>query len=133
MEILLEAVVRCTEIDVNGHVNNGKYIEYLEWGREEWYDRHGFTYDRLRALGAITVVVNINMNLRQPCHQGERLRIVTWPERRGRTSFVLGQRIEKENGAVTADALVTLVMVDPASNRSRPLPEEFASLFPVPA
>jgi YbgC/YbaW family acyl-CoA thioester hydrolase len=126
-------VVRCTEIDVNGHVNNAKYVEYLEWGREEWYDRNGFPYDRLRALGAVTVVVNININLRQPCRQGDRLRIATRPERRGRSSFVLAQRVERDDGAVVADALVTLVSVDPATGRSRPLPEEFARLFPEPA
>ena len=132
MEVVLEVVVRCTEIDVNGHVNNAQYVEYLEWGREEWYDRHGWGYDRLRGLGAVTVVVNINLNLRQACYQGDRLRIVTWPQRRGRTSFMLAQRIEKEGGAVVADALVTLVTTDPTSGRSRPLPEEFAALFPDP-
>jgi len=132
VEVVLETVVRCTEIDVNGHVNNAKFVEYLEWGREEWYDRHGFPYDRLLGLGAITVVVNINLNLRQACHQGDLLRIVTWPERRGRTSFALGQRIEKKDGTVTADAVVTLVMIDPTTRRSRPLPEEFARLFPSP-
>jgi YbgC/YbaW family acyl-CoA thioester hydrolase len=132
MEVVLDTVVRCTEIDVNGHVNNAKYVEYLEWGREEWYDRHGFPYDRLRELGAVTVVVNIDLNLRQACHQGDRLRIVTRPARRGRTSFVLAQRIEKEGGAVAADALVTLVTTDPTTGRSRPLPEEFALLFPSP-
>ena len=94
-EVVLEAVVRCTEIDVNGHVNNAKYVEYLEWGREEWYDRQGFDYDRLATLGAVTVVVNLNLNLRQPCHQGERLRIVTWPQRRGRTSFALAARTQR--------------------------------------
>jgi YbgC/YbaW family acyl-CoA thioester hydrolase len=132
MEVVLETVVRCTEIDVNGHVNNAKYVEYLEWGREEWYDRRGFPYDRLRALGAVTVVVNINLNLRQPCRQGDRLRITTRPERRGRSSFVLAQRIERDDGAVVADALVTLVTTDPATGRSRPLPDEFARLFPPP-
>jgi thioesterase III len=130
MEVVLETVVRCTEIDVNGHVNNAKYVEYLEWGREEWYDRHGFTYDRLRQLGAVTVVVNINLNFRQPCRQGDQLRIVTGPRRRGRTSFVLGQRIER-GGTVVADADVTLVTTDPATGRSRPLPQEFADLFPA--
>jgi YbgC/YbaW family acyl-CoA thioester hydrolase len=129
MEVVLETVVRCTEIDVNGHVNNARYVEYLEWGREEWYDSHGLTYEHLKAAAAVTVVVNINLNLRQPCHQGDRLRIVTWPERRGRTSFVLGQRIERDGTAV-ADALVTLVTVDPATGRGRPLPDEFARLFP---
>jgi YbgC/YbaW family acyl-CoA thioester hydrolase len=125
-------VVRCTEIDVNGHVNNARYVEYLEWGREEWYDRHGFAHGRLLDLGAVTVVVNINLNLRHPCRQGDLLRIVTWPERRGRTSFVLAQRIEKTAGVVVADAMITLVMVDPTTGRSRALPEEFVNLFPIP-
>src|SRR5262249_24832966 len=31
VEVVLEVVVRCTEI-VNGHVNNARYVEYLEWG-----------------------------------------------------------------------------------------------------
>jgi YbgC/YbaW family acyl-CoA thioester hydrolase len=133
MEVMLETVVRCTEIDVNGHVNNAKYVEYLEWGREEWYDHNGFPYDRLRALGAVTVVVNINLSLRQPCHQGDRLRITTRAERRGRSSFVLAQRIERDGGAVVADALVTLVTTDPTTGRSHPLPEGFARLFPESA
>ncbi len=130
MEVILPVVVRCTEIDVNGHLNNAKYVEYLEWGREEWYDRQGFAYDRLRELGAITVVVNINLNLRGPCHQGDELKIVTRPERRGRTSFALAQRIEMSDGTILADAVVTLVTVDPDSRRPCPLPEEFARLFP---
>lgn len=129
--IVLDVVVRCTEIDVNGHVNNARYVEYLEWSREEWYERHGFTHARLQEQGGVTVVVNVNLNLRQPCHQGDRLRLFCWPVRRGRTSFVLGQRIEKPGGEIAADALVTLVMVDPATNRSRVLPEEFARWFPA--
>ena len=130
-EVVLEAAVRCTEIDVNGHVNNAKYVEYLEWGREEWYDRHGFAYDRLKGLGAITVVVNINLNVRQPCYQGDRLRIITWAQRRGRTSFALAQRIDRADATAVADAVVTLVTVDPDTRRPRPLPEEFARLFPA--
>ena len=130
MEVVLDAVVRCTEIDVNGHVNNAKFVEYLEWGREEWYDRHGFAYDRLKGLGAVTVVVSINLNFRQPCHQGDRLRTVIWPQRRGRTSFALAQRIERR-GTVVADGVVTLVTVDPDTRRAVPLPEEFARLFPA--
>jgi YbgC/YbaW family acyl-CoA thioester hydrolase len=126
-EVVLEIVVRCTEIDVNGHVNNAKYVvEYLEWGREEWYDRHGVASDRLKNLGAITVVVNVNLNFRQLCHEGDQLRVVTWPRGRGRTSFALAQRIERADGAAAADGVVTLVTVDPDTSRAVPLPEEFA-------
>ena len=77
--VAVAVMVRCTEIEVNGHLNNAKFVEYLEWGREEWYESHGFGYDHLEELGVITVVVNINLNYRQPCHQGDRLRIVTSP------------------------------------------------------
>jgi YbgC/YbaW family acyl-CoA thioester hydrolase len=70
MEAIVETVVRCTEIDVNGHVNNARYVKYLEWGREEWYEVHGFPYARLLPLGAITVVVNLNLNLRHPATRG---------------------------------------------------------------
>ena len=130
LEVVLETVVRCTEIDVNGHMNNAKYVEYLEWGREEWYDRQGFAYDRLKDLDAITVVVNVNLSFRQPCHQGDRLRIITRSQHRGRTSFSLTQRIQRVDGTVVADGVVTLVTVDPDTRLARPLPAEFARLFP---
>ena len=97
METALEIVVRPTEVDVNGHVNNAKYVEYMEWGREEWYERQGLPYDRLRALGAVTVTVNLNLNFRQECRQGEILVIATRPERLGRTSFALRQEIRNRN------------------------------------
>jgi YbgC/YbaW family acyl-CoA thioester hydrolase len=125
MEAVLETVVRCTDIDVNGHVNNARYVESLEWGREAWYEAHGFPYARLLALGAITVVVSLNLNLRHACHQGDRL-VITRAERRGRSSFVLAQRIERSDGVVAADAVVTAVTVDPATRRPRPLPETAA-------
>lgn len=131
METCLSIVVRPTEVDVNGHVNNAKYVEYLEWGREEWYERNGLPYDRLHALGAITVTVNINLDFRRECRQGENLVIVTRPHRAGRTSFALAQEIRKADGAVAAEGVVTLVTIDPATRKSRPLPEALAAAFPA--
>ena len=121
--------MRPTEIDVNGHVNNSKYVEYLEWGREEWYEQNGFPYEKLLSLGAITVAVNLNLNYRRECRQGERLRVITRAVRSGKTSFVVSQDILKDSGEVAADAIVTLVTIDPGLRKSRPLPEEFAANF----
>ena len=126
METSLEIVVRPTEIDVNGHVNNAKYVEYLEWGREDWYERHGLPYERLLALGAATVTVHIDLNFRRECRQGEALVIRTRPERLGRTSFALRQEIRKPDGELAVDAVVTLVTIDPATRKSRPVPDELA-------
>ena len=87
-------------------------------------DRHGFPYDRLLVLGAITVVVNVNLNLRRACRQGDRL--ASSPggtpgphELRLRPADRVGGRRR-----AAADATVTLVTIDPDTRRGRPLPEE---------
>jgi YbgC/YbaW family acyl-CoA thioester hydrolase len=129
METTLAIVVRPTEIDVNGHVNNAKYVEYLEWGREDWCERNGLPYDRLLALGAVTVAVNLNLNYRRECRQGDSLIVSTRPERLGRTSFAVRQEIRRDDGELAADAVVTIVTIDPATRKSRPVPEELARVL----
>ncbi len=129
METTLDVIVRPTEIDVNGHVNNAKFVEYLEWGREEWYDRNGLPYDLLQKLGAATVTVNVNVNYRRECRQGETLTIATAPERLGRTSFTFRQEIRKADGEVAVDASVTLVTIDPETRKPRVVPSELARAF----
>ncbi|MFC4812356.1 acyl-CoA thioesterase [Paenibacillus sp. GCM10023250] len=129
--VSLEIVVRSTEIDVNGHVNNAKYLEYLEWGREEWYERAGLDYDAFGAMGIRTVTVNVNINYRKECRQGDQLTVNTEPERAGRTSYVLKQEIVNRAGERCADAIVTCVTMDAASRTSRPLPDALRTLFPA--
>ena len=88
---------------------------------------HGLPYERLFALGAVTVTVNLNLNFRRECRQGEVLTIVDAPDRLGRTSFVLRQEIRKRDGQVAADGLITMVTIDPATRTSRPVPDELAA------
>jgi YbgC/YbaW family acyl-CoA thioester hydrolase len=130
MEAQLELIVRSTEIDVNGHVNNAKYLEYLEWGREEWYEQAGFHYDTFLQMGIQTVTVNININYRQECRQGDQLKVTTVSAKAGRSSYVLEQRIVNHRGELCADAMVTCVTMDARSRKSRELPSELRALFP---
>ncbi|HEY3363688.1 MAG TPA: acyl-CoA thioesterase [Symbiobacteriaceae bacterium] len=129
MEALLEIVVRSTEIDVNGHVNNAKYLEYFEWGREEWYETAGLHYDVFTQMGIQTVTVNININYRKECRQGDRLTIKTRPERMGRTSYVLKEEIFNQHGELCADALVTSVTMDITARKGVEAPEALRRLF----
>ncbi len=130
LESILEIVVRSTEIDVNGHVNNAKYVEYLEWGREAFYEQAGADYATLEGQGVITVTVNLTLNYRRECCQGEVLTISTRPERLGRTSFVVRQEIKKAaSGELAADATVTMVTIDVQTRRPVPVPKILAELF----
>lgn len=129
MKTSLNIIVRPTEIDVNGHVNNAKYLEYLEWGREEWYEAGNLHYDVLKELGVQTVTVNININYRKECGQGERLTITTESHKLGSSSLVLLQQIHNADGELCADAAVTIVTIDIHSRKSRPVLEELRALF----
>ena len=129
MEVTLAIIVRSTEIDVNGHVNNAKYLEYLEWGREEWYETMGLAYDEFLRMGIQTVTVNININYRKECRQNDKLAIKTRPEKVGRTSYVLKQEIWNQHGELCADALVTSVAMDSETRKSREVPEALRKLF----
>ncbi|WP_274649318.1 acyl-CoA thioesterase [Paenibacillus humicola] len=131
MEAAIDIVVRSTEIDVNGHVNNAKYLEYLEWGREEWYEKAGLHYGVFLEMGIQTVTVNININYRRECRQGDKLTIRTAPARAGRTSYALKQEIVDEAGELRADALVTSVTMDVAARTSRGIPPQLRRLFPA--
>lgn len=129
MESRLELIVRSTEIDVNGHVNNAKYLEYLEWGREDWYESVGLDYAAFLEMGIQTVTVNVNINYRRECVQGERLTVRTVPLRAGRTSYALRQELIDGNSAVRADAEVTSVCMDAAERKSRELPQRLREML----
>ncbi|MFC5450800.1 acyl-CoA thioesterase [Paenibacillus aestuarii] len=125
----LDITVRSTEIDVNGHVNNAKYLEYLEWGREEWYELCKLPYETFGAMGIQTVTVNISINYKKECKQGDKLTVTCQPERIGRSSYVLKQEIVDEQGELRADALVTSVTMDSATRKSREVPAELRQFF----
>jgi thioesterase III len=52
--------------------------------------------------------------------------ITTRPERLGRTSFALHPEIRKRDGTLAA-GVITLVTNDPATRKSRPVPDELAT------
>ncbi|RAL21890.1 acyl-CoA thioesterase [Thermoflavimicrobium daqui] len=131
METSIQIEVRSTEIDVLGHVNNAKYLEYLEWGREDWYNQIGLPFDLFEELGMGTVTVNININYRKEARLGQKLVISTKPIRRGRSSFVLKQEIINENQELVADAEVISCTMSLAERKSVPLPDVLAKYFPT--
>ncbi|WP_126425318.1 acyl-CoA thioesterase [Brevibacillus marinus] len=129
MENVIETIVRSTEVDMIGHLNNAKYLEYMEWGRFAWIDQLGLPLEAMRARGILPVVVNINVNYRKEVRMGERIKIVSKPLRRGEKSFVLRHELYNEAAALVCDADVTMVMIDAATRRATAIPEEISRLY----
>jgi thioesterase-3 len=120
----LELIVRPTDIDVKGHVNNARHVEYLQWGRWQWLDERGFSIDAQQQAGCVLVVVNLNLNYRKECLRGDKLTVLTRTESVGEKSFALHQEIRKQDGTTALDGVVTLVAIDPVTRKSRQLPEQ---------
>lgn len=126
---LIEIQVRSTEIDVNGHVNNAKYLEYLEWGREDWFELNGLDYDTLKSQGAVTVTAKVTANYRREAVQNDRLRIRTWLLSVGNSSFRMSQEIYNQQDVLVLDAEFVIVTVDPATHTSVRVPQSIRAVL----
>lgn len=121
--------VQKTEIDELGHVNNARFLEYLERGRMDWYNCCDPTLNKQSEQHLGTVIVNININYRRECFHETQLSVVTRPCTRGRTSFVLLQEIYDHEDQRVCDAKVTSVVMDMHTRKIVPMPDSLAGQF----
>lgn len=125
----LEIEVRSTELDALGHVNNAKYLEYLEWGRFHWVKENSIPLDFFGKSRLSTVLVNTNVNYRREATLGDKLRVRSWLAEMGRSSFRVGQEILNERGERVADAMITSVMFDTQTRSSVYIPDDLRALL----
>jgi thioesterase-3 len=128
----LELEVSAAEIDGLGHVNNARFLEYLERGRVGWYNQCGLFDEASPDPRLGTVVVNINVNFRLECFQGERLRVITRPRSKGKKSYLIYQEIRNANDRLVADAEVSSVVMDLDTRQTVAIPEILARHFDRP-
>jgi len=118
----LDIEVRSTELDAMAHVNNAKYLEYLEWGRFAWLEQSALGLDFYGRGGLGTVIVNINIDYRSEATLGDRLRIETRLVALGRSSLRIAQTIYKAE-TVVCDATITAVIFDTTRRESVAIPD----------
>ncbi len=124
MEHFVEIKVRGYHLDVFGHVNNARYLEFLEEGRWSAFEA-GFDLQQLAVKGYSFVVVNININYRRPAFLNEVLRVATQLKRLNHRSGVIHQAITlKGSNTPVADAEVTFVIFDNDKKSAVPLKGE---------
>ncbi|OWY40818.1 thioesterase [Xenophilus sp. AP218F] len=113
--------VRGYHLDLFGHVNNARYLEFLEEARWSLFEERGDLAWFLQS-GLALAVVNINIDYRLPALMGDQLAIETGIKSIGNRSAVIHQRVLKEGSdKVIAEADVTFVIFDAKSNKAVPL------------
>jgi thioesterase-3 len=112
LKTVSEIKVRGYHIDHFNHVNNARYLEFLEEGRWHYFDENGLI-DTLHERGITHVTVNININYRRSAMVGQILKIETRVVGKSNKSFTMGQKIFLQGSEkLIADAEVTNVLLD---------------------
>jgi thioesterase-3 len=120
----VEIRVRGYHLDVYQHVNNGRYLEFLEEARWDFMSRSGFG-DSLDKAGVALVIVNINVNYRRPAVMGDVLNVTARISHIGNKSARFEQLVTLKNddGAevVVVDADVTFCVMDRETEKALPI------------
>ena len=121
--------VRGFHIDIFSHVNNARYLEFMEEARWVIIDKY-IGIKRMQTKGIIFVVVNININYRKPASMGDILELYLGLAKIGRKSAVFHQEIRlKGTGKVVADAQVTFVFADKKSGKAVTIDDDIKRLI----
>lgn len=126
-EAYVDIKVRGYHLDIYQHVNNGRYLEFLEEGRWEYFESKAF-FAELAKQDLAFVVANINISYRRPAYAGETIRITTKIASIGNKSAKAIQevRLIKDGQAadLIVDAEVTFCLMDAVSQKAIPISGE---------
>jgi acyl-CoA thioester hydrolase len=117
------------DTDAGGVVYHANYLGFFERGRTEYLRERGLSVGELVAKGFIFPVVRLEIEYRSPAVLDDLVRVETVVLSVGKTSFTLGQRVERvADGRLLAEGKVVLVCVSPAMKPKR-LPKELLQAF----
>ncbi len=110
--------VRGYHLDGYGHVNNARYLEFMEEGRWDYFDQHPAMIKQLHQAGRAFVVVNLNIDYLAAARHGDDLEIMTGIVDVGERSGLCHHRIVRSDGTVIAQADLTFVLLDMRANKA---------------
>jgi acyl-CoA thioester hydrolase len=109
-----EDVIRFSDTDQNGHVNNAVFAVFCESGRVNLL--HG-RLKPTREAGAYFVLAKLTIEFKAELHYPGRVRIATWIRSVGRSSVGFGQALFDEAGRLVATSEAVTVGMDGATRR----------------
>jgi thioesterase-3 len=126
----LRVDVMSTHLDMFGHVNHTRYLEYMEWARFAWADHHGFPIPELVERQRVgPAILRAQLQFRRECRMGDSLRVTVRAvsARRG-IGRVHQSILDVRTGEVVCEGELTFVMLDLDARRAAPLPDAFVAL-----
>ncbi|MBX7147639.1 acyl-CoA thioesterase [bacterium] len=117
--------VRGYHLDIYGHVNNARYLEFLEEGRWALLDQHK-AVEEVHQQGLNFTIVNLNINYRYAATAGDEIIVETSSFSFGNKSAVVDQKIvlARDPSVVVVDAKITFVLMDSKTGKAVVLTDE---------
>jgi acyl-CoA thioester hydrolase len=124
--------VRWDDIDALGHVNNAKYLTYIQEARFQW-SYYQFASQNDKPFLLDMVVAKAEVDFLAPIYEGGKFYDVNlWVESIGNSSFVMGYEVVGDNALVHATVKTVQVVISMETKKSRPLTDferEFLTQF----
>lgn len=118
MQHITKIKVRGYHLDLYQHVNNARYLEFLEEARWTYFEERA-DLPAFLASGLALIVVNINIDYRHPATMNDELAIATSVKSVGNRSAVIHQRVTLDaSDKIVAEADVTFVAFDGKQNKA---------------
>ena len=118
--------VRNYHLDGYGHVNNARYLEFLEEARWAFFEEHGLLSE---IDGLMLVVVRTDIRYRRAAVEGDILRFEGRLKELTSRHIILTQNIVLPSGKNAVEAESTLMVVSAESGRSISIPESLFTLL----
>ena len=118
--------VRNYHLDGYGHVNNARYLEFLEEARWAFFEEHGLLSE---IDGLMLVVVRTDIRYRRAAVDGDILRFEGRLKELTSRHIILTQNIVLPSGKNAVEAESTLMVVSAESGRSISIPDPLFTLL----
>ena len=131
---LTRLTITATTIDINQHVNNIAYVQWMQDGATAHSAAQGWTLERYRELGAGWVVRSHGIEYLRQTFAGDTLLLYTWVA--GLTNCSSPRRylfLRESDQAPVAKAETLWVFVDFTTGRPAQIPPEVVTAYPVVA
>ena len=128
----MDIVIAPSDIDVQGHVNNTRYVAWMQDVAVAHSAAQGWGMERYVAEGAGWVVRQHTITYKRPAFLGDVITAATWiasyASRRSTRRYIFWNTAEK---TLLAEAETQWVFIDMTSGKPVSVPEELQASFPI--
>jgi acyl-CoA thioester hydrolase/thioesterase-3 len=120
-----ELIVRPDDIDMNNHVHNSKYLDYVLYARHDQMGRcYGMSMEQFATHGWTWYAKACHIEFKRPLNIGEHIIIRTWLESFEKSDVKVGfQILKKESMKVSAEGHFINTMISMSTGRAVTIPD----------